>query len=135
MIFGLLAALTIAQATPAPASSPVPAASPPVATAADAAVAARAKDWLRQVQAGKIDRSQLDAAANALFTDALVSQASAQLAPLGNPTAFTLSQKAVQGTYTVYVYTVTFPTITLTESFVLDGDGKIAGLRFTKASQ
>ena len=61
--------------------------------------------------------------------------ASSQLGPLGKPTAFTLSQKMVQGNYSIYVYTVTFPTITLNEIIMLDPDGKIAGLRFTKASQ
>jgi hypothetical protein len=128
MIFGLLAAVLIAQATPVPASGAAPVASPAAATAADAAVATRAKDWLHQIQTGKVDRSQLDAKMNAALTDSTLSQVSAQIAPLGNPTAFTLTQKMVQGTNTIYLYKVTFASTTLNEIFVLDPDGKIAGL-------
>jgi hypothetical protein len=148
MIISLAVAMMIAQATPAPASSAVPAAAPapaasaapaaaasavppatPVAaTPADAGVATRAKDWLHAIQTGKIDRSQLDAQANVALTDTMLSQASAQLAPLGDPTAFTLTQKLVQGTSTIYLYKVVFPSITLNEIFVLDPDGKIADI-------
>jgi hypothetical protein len=147
MIFGLLVAMMIAQASPAPGAAAVPAAAPapassapapaasavppatPVAaTPADAAVATRAKDWLHQIQTGKIDRSQLDAQANTALTDTMLVQASAQLAPLGDPTAFTLTQKLVQGTSTIYLYKVVFPSITLNEIFVVDPDGKIADI-------
>ena len=140
MILGLLVAITIAQATPAPASSAVPAAapapaastvpaaSPVAATPADAAVATRAKDWLHQLQTGKVDRSQLDAKMNTALTDSIVAQVSTQLAPLGDPTAFALTQKLVQGTNTIYIYKVTFPSVTLNEIFALDSDGKVAGL-------
>jgi hypothetical protein len=115
-------------AAPAPAASAVPPATPVAATPADAAVATRAKDWLHAIQTGKIDRTQLDAQANVALTDTMLSQASAQLAPLGDPTAFTLTQKLVQGTSTIYLYKVVFPSITLNEIFVLDPDGKIADI-------
>jgi hypothetical protein len=62
----------------APSSAPSAA-----ATDADAAVAARAKDWLHQIQTGKIDRSQLTDKMNAALTDSMLAQVSAQLAPLG----------------------------------------------------
>jgi hypothetical protein len=126
--------MLIAQATPAPASSPVPATSPaaatPVKTADDAAVATRAKDMLHQLQTGKVDRTQLDAKANAGLTDSMLSQASAKLGPLGDPTAFVLTQKLVQGTDTIYLYKVTFPSVTLNEVFVLDSDGKVTSIFF-----
>ncbi|MGA7354845.1 MAG: hypothetical protein WBW76_05365, partial [Candidatus Cybelea sp.] len=115
-------------ASPAPAASAVPAASPVAATPADAAVATRAKDWLHQLQTGKVDRSQLDAKMNTALTDSIVAQVSTQLAPLGDPTAFALTQKLVQGTNTIYIYKVTFPSVTLNEIFALDSDGKVAGL-------
>jgi hypothetical protein len=115
-------ATLIAQA--APSATPSPAAT----SAADAAVAARAKEWLHMIQAGKIDRSQLDAKMNAALTDTMLAQVSAQLAPLGDPTSFTLADKTTQGSYTAYIYKAVFAAITLYESFVLDPDGKIAGL-------
>ncbi len=122
MILALPVTTVIAQA--APSATPSAAAT----TAADAAVAVRAKDWLHMIQAGKIDRSQLDAKMNAALTDSLLAQVSAQIAPLGDPTSFTLDNKSTANSYTVYVYKVVFPAITLFESFALDPDGKIAGL-------
>jgi D-alanyl-D-alanine carboxypeptidase len=118
-------AAVIAQA----ASTAAPAApAPPATEAGDAAVTARAKDWFHQIQAGKIDRSQLDDKMNAALTDSTVAQVSTQIAPLGNPSAFTLSKKITQGSVTAYVFAVQFPSITLYETFALDPDGKIAGL-------
>jgi hypothetical protein len=118
----LTVAAVVAQATP----SATPSAAP--TTAADAAVAARAQEWLHMIAVGKIDRSQLDAKMNAALTDATLTQVAAEIAPLGNPTSFALAAKTTIGTYTVYVYKVVFPTITLYESFALDPDGKIGGL-------
>jgi hypothetical protein len=118
----LTAAAIVAQAAPSAAPSAA------ATSAADAAVAGRAKDWLHMIQAGKIDRSQLDAKMNAVLTDTTLAQVSAQLAPLGDPTSFTFVNKSAQGSFTVYVYKVVFPAITLYESFALDSDGKIGGL-------
>lgn len=122
MIIALPVTTVIAQA--APTAAPTAAAT----SAADAAVAARAKDWLHQIQAGKVDRSQLDDKMNTALTDSALASVSAQLSPLGDPSAFTLSKKTTRGSLTVYVFAVQFPAITLYETFVLDPDGKIAGL-------
>ncbi len=95
---------------------------------ADAAVTARAKDWLHQIQAGKVDRTQLTDKMNTALTDSMLANVSAQLAPLGDPTSFTLSSKTSKSAYTVYVFTVKWPAVTLSETFAVDLSGKIAGL-------
>jgi hypothetical protein len=117
----------------AQASSTETPATPPSA-ADDAAVTARAKNWFNQIQIGTIDRSQLDAKMNAALTDATVAQVSAQIAPLGNPSVFTLSKKMTKGSVTAYVFVVEFPKVMLYETFALDPDGKIAGLLITPQS-
>lgn len=134
MIIALVAATLIAQAAPAPpppapaATSAAPASSAP--SASDAAVTARAKDLLHQLQAGKVDRSQLDDKMNASLTDSLVAQISSQLAPLGDPVGFTPQSEQKQDELTVYEYRVDFKTGSLTETYVLDASGKVAGLYF-----
>ncbi len=95
---------------------------------ANVAVTARAKDWLHQIQAGKIDRTQLTDKMNAAITDSTLASVSSQLAPLGDPTSFTLSSKTTKDVYTVYVFKVQWPSITLSETFTVDQSGKIAGL-------
>lgn len=101
-------------------------------TDADAAVTARAKDWLHQIQTGKVDRSQLTDKMNAALTDSTLASVSSQLAPLGDPTSFTLDSKASKDPYTVYVFKVVWPSVTLTETFAVDQTGKIAGLYIGK---
>ncbi len=71
---------------------------------------------------------------NAALTDSTVANVSAQIAPLGNPSVFTLSKKVTQGSVTAYVFVVQFPKVTLYETFALDPDGKIAGLLITPQS-
>ncbi|MBV8066516.1 MAG: hypothetical protein JO113_00965 [Candidatus Eremiobacteraeota bacterium] len=140
MFVALPVTTVIAQAaspSPAPAAAspaPVPAASAAPAAANDTAVTARAKDWFHQIQTGKVDRSQLDQKMNAALTDSLLANVSAQVGPLGNPSAFTLSKKASQGGISIYVFQMQFPSLTLYEIFALDADGKIAGLRLTPQS-
>ena len=108
--------------------------SPTPAATSDAAVTARAKDWLHQIQTGRVDRSQLDDKMNAALTESLLANVSAQMAPLGNPSAFTLTRKASQGGISAYIFQVQFASVTLYEVFALDADGKIAGLRLMPQS-
>lgn len=128
MIIGLPVTI-VAQAGPASAPAASPTVMPPVTPSpADVAVTTRAKDWLHQIQAGKVDRSQLDAKMNAALTDSTLAQVSSQLQPLGDPTAFTLVQRTTRENFAVYVFKVEFTSVTLYETFALDPDGKIAGL-------
>jgi hypothetical protein len=69
---------------------------------------------------------------NAALTDSMLASVSTQLVPLGDPTSFTLSAKTTKDAYTVYVFKVQWPTVTLSETFAVDQSGKIAGLYFGK---
>lgn len=107
------------------------ASAPVAATGEDTAVTARAKEWFTRIQEGDIDRAQLTADMNAALPPDKVAALATSLAPLGDPTAFVfLNEKATQGAYTVYQYGVTCPNGSLTFTFVLDPDGKVAGLFF-----
>jgi hypothetical protein len=127
---------SIASAAPTPSASASPVgltggSPPPVA---DPAVTARALEWLRRLQTGSIDRSQLNAAVNGLLTDALTKSVAAQVGPLGTPTSFTLfDRRSVAGT-TAYMYRATFASSSLFFVFGLDQAGKISGLRFLPAN-
>jgi ABC-type transporter MlaC component len=85
MLAGMFIALPVTTVIAQAAS-----ASPAAAATSDAAVTARAKDWFHQIQTGKVDRSQLDDKMNAALTDSVLSSVSAKIAPLGDPSAFTL---------------------------------------------
>jgi hypothetical protein len=132
VVAGLLTAPSAALAqtpTASPSVSPAPVSSQVV----DPKIEAMAKKWLSDVQKGQIDRSQLTDEANTAFTPALVQQVSAQLAPLGNPTAFSyVGSTSMQGV-NIYQFRVTFASGQLDEFLGLDAAGKIAGLRFTPA--
>jgi len=80
------------------------------------------------LQSGTIDRTQLDKQLNAALTDAVVKKVSAQLQTLGDPTSFTLTDKMVSGSFTIYHYRVGLATTRVYFTFTLDPDGKIAGL-------
>jgi hypothetical protein len=122
--------------SPSPTASPSATASPASGQDAGTDVDARAKEWLHRLQTGDIDRSQLDEAMNAALTPAVIKGLSAKFAPLGDPQSFTpLGQQIVPGDRMAYVYTVVFKTTTLNEVFVLDKDGKIAGIQFPPAQQ
>lgn len=129
----LIGSATAFAAADAPSPSPGASASAPASQVAGAAVAARAKEWLHRLQAGDIDRSQLTDKMSAALTADTIKQISGQLAPLGDPQSFTpLVQQSV-GDMTAYVYRVAFKATTLNFEFVLDKDGKVAGLLFPAA--
>jgi len=129
VVFALpgVAGAQTASPTQTSAASPSP-------QAADPKIVAMAKDWLDRIQANNIDRSALTDEVNSALTPALVQQVSAQLAPLGKPTAFEyLGSQVVQGV-TVYRFEATFASTKLYELLGIDASGKIAGLRFIPAS-
>jgi hypothetical protein len=86
------------------------------------------------MQTGDIDRSQLTATMNADLTPDVIKQIRAKFGALGDPLSFTpLGQQSVADDETAYVYRVVFKTTTLNEVFVLDKDGKVAGIQFPPA--
>ncbi len=104
----------------------------PSATTNDApnpAMLARAKNVFAQLQAGKIDRSQLAAGPNANFTETTVANAQKMIGSLGKPVSFVQQQATKQGDVSAAIYAVTFKNGKKVDFlFVLDAQGKIAGL-------
>ncbi len=131
-----------APAQPAPSAAPSatapgasPAAVPPAPLATEEpGITARAKDWFSRIQTGNLDRTQLTAQASAAFTDAVVKNVAAQIAPLGAPAAFTFVDKKTIGDNTAYTYKLTFASTALYYIFVLDIAGRISGLRLVPAT-
>ncbi len=118
----------VAQASPAATASP--AASP-----TDATVLAHARSWFDALQHGQLlDPSELDDRMKALMTPAIVTQGAKQLEPLGAYTGFDQVQTGTRNGDTFYVYKVTFKGAeALNFIYVVDGSGKISGLRLTPA--
>ncbi|HTX59231.1 MAG TPA: hypothetical protein VMH02_06085 [Verrucomicrobiae bacterium] len=108
-----------AQATPAPAAS----------SQADQAALDRAKDCFRSLQAGTLDRSQLDDSANMNLDVDTVKDMTAQLAPLGAPATFAQQDVSTKDGLTYYTYALAFKNGSkLNFVMVVDGAGQIAGL-------
>lgn len=122
----LFAAPLAAQAQSAPSA---PAAAP--TTPSDAVVTGWARDWLRSMQTGTIDRTQLTDEMNAALTPDTVRSVQAQLASLGQPIAVTLQRKATANGYIGYYFALRFDSGIWIEHLVLDANNKIAALRFT----
>jgi len=129
-----LAPVTVALATPAPApiATPSPYAAPtPVP---DSIVLGWARDWLRYMQTGNIvDRSHLSDGMDAYLTPDTVRSLQGQLDALGEPIAVTLIRKIPANGLTQYQYRLRFDNGLWIESLTLDGDNKIADLRFAPA--
>ena len=125
----------LAQTTPAP--------SAPSTTAENPTTTALARAQIDAFRAGKIDRTQYNADANAHITDTLVGQVSQVLGRGGSIKTFAYSGNALQGGVQVAQYVVTFerpitvpemPTLPTTadwiESIATDSSGKISYLLF-----
>jgi hypothetical protein len=108
---------------PMPASTAVP--------TADPHMLARAKSWFAMIQAGKIDRSQLNASANEALTDAKVTAAQSAVGSLGTPVSFVQQRAGSQGSINYAIYLLTFQNgQKLSFLFAVDQQGKVAGLQF-----
>jgi hypothetical protein len=134
---------TSAAAPPVPQSGgepsqPEPAGPPPVSQSAgypspaattDPAMLARAKNWFEQLQAGKIDRSQLEPNANSNLTDATIANAQSLIGNLGTPVSFVQDEAGTQGAISYAIYTVSFKSgKKVNFLFAVDPQGKVAGL-------
>jgi len=105
---------------------------PSPAPSANAAMRKRAEAAFAQLQAGKVDRSQLTPQMNAA-SDAQFKSVQASIAH-GAPTSFEQQQSFSQGGYTYAVYLVTFSDgAKVNFVFALDSQGKVAGMRVTGA--
>jgi hypothetical protein len=130
----VLVALTLSP-SPAHAQSPSPSAAASATPAANAtpnvdpALIARAKSWLKMLQAGKIDRSQLAAVMNAQLTDDKLAAVAKQIAPLGDPVTFEPITAGVKDGQNYTVFALAFGnSAKLNYVFATDPSGKISGL-------
>ncbi len=111
-------------ATPAP--SPVP--------SVDPKIEALARAWVKHMEMGTVDRSQLTARANAISTPAFLKESARQFGPLGPLTGFSfLGSQAILGPqthlpYTMYTFLATFHRGQFTWQMTLDGHGKIGAI-------
>ncbi len=95
----------------------------------DRAVTERFREALASFFQGKVDRSQYTGTANAALTPELIARTATQLKPLGAVAKIRFVGVDKLAGETVYSYSVTFTNgQTLTWRFVLDANGKIAGI-------
>jgi hypothetical protein len=98
----------------------------------DGAVTNKALEWMERIQAGSIDRTQLEPAINAKFSPQTVSLLEKSLSPLGKPYSIAFGGSKPVGATMVYRYVVVFANGAVEEYISLDRSGKIAGLVFSK---
>jgi hypothetical protein len=112
---------SVAAASPAPQAAVTP--------TPDPGILKRAQTMFASLQSGKIDRSQLDANANATIDDATIKRAHDAVVQLGTPVTFEQQNVFVRNGLTNYVYLVTFGGgQSLDFGYLLDGAGKVAGM-------
>lgn len=105
-----------------------------VATSAageDPAVTARLRDWIKRLESGNFDRSQLAPQMSAHFTPALVAEIKTEMAPLGAPQQLIYTGKTVTPRGTIYAYRAVFAAATFNLHIAIDAQGKISGLTMT----
>ncbi|HVS46003.1 MAG TPA: hypothetical protein VMS32_04995, partial [Verrucomicrobiae bacterium] len=118
---------------PAPTDTALPSG---LSTPASAAIDRLAERCFTDLQAGKIDRTQLTGAANLALPPAAVKNISKQLRPLRAPSSFVLKYTGRSGDVAEYVYRVTFDdgrAVMFGFSFDI-AQGKVAGLHFGPTS-
>jgi hypothetical protein len=127
LIVLLLPAAIAAAQTASPSPPPVYVAPTPPS---DATVLGWAREWLRYMQLGQPDRSMLDDSMNAFLSPDTLLRVQAQLNTLGEPIAVTMIRKISQNGFTEYDFRLRFDNGGWIEYFTLDGNNKIAALRF-----
>jgi|SRR5579871_1827971 len=121
---------------PQPGDTPPPMSAPAAAATADPAMLARAKNWFGQLQAGKIDRSQLTTTANTALTDDKIAGVSQAISGLGSPASFVQTSGGQQGNVSYAIYLLTFANGTkLNLFFAVDSQGKVEGLQIGQPQQ
>ena len=124
------------QASPAPTTAPsgAPSTAPAATPTPDPAIVARAKSLFKMLQTGKLDRAQLSDQANSGITDATMTQAAAQLGPLGDPVTFEQEKTGQREGSNLYLYLLTFGNGAKLAFVVgINAAGKITALGVQKA--
>jgi hypothetical protein len=119
--------------TIAPAAAQTAATASPSATTAsaspDPAILARAKTFYHALASGVVDRTQLNAQANAKLTDQTVKDVAAKLSPFGDPVTFDYVKSARQGESTLYAYLLGFRNGQKLQFVIgFDSQGKVSAL-------
>jgi hypothetical protein len=116
--------------TPMPAGGPTQGMQPSTTPSPNPQILAQAKNWFAQLQAGKIDRSQLAPGMGTSLSDQQVTNVSAQIKSLGTPVTFEQQQTMTQAGNTITAYLLTFGSgQKLLYYFAVDGQGKVSGLQ------
>lgn len=126
-----------AQEPPPPEGAPIPgnpygepsAQGATTTTATNRGLLVKAKSWFAHLQAGSIDRSQMEAGPNANLNDATVANAQKMIGSLGTPVSFVQERTGTQGNITYGIYSVTFHNGEKVDFlFAIDSQGKVASL-------
>ena len=138
MLCALLVAMLVSPQAGVIADAPpttTPAATSSASPVENPKVTALAKSQFIAFQQGKINKALYSPAAQSGFTDAIITQASQALAPLGDVKSLKLitSQQISSPPDTAYIYLVTCDKGTIQETLVLTADGLIDGLYFRAA--
>jgi hypothetical protein len=95
----------------------------------DKPLLAKAKNWFAALQAGKVDRSQMESGPNANANNATISNAPQLIAGLGTPTSFLQQSTGKRGNLTYGIYLLTFRNEKKVYFlFAIDDQGKVASL-------
>lgn len=133
LFFALCFAPVAAIAQYSPASNPDSRYNTPTPVP-DSAMLASATRWFAQLQAGKIDRSQLTPQMNAALSDAQLKNLESSVANLGTPVSFDQQLVFSQAGFTYALYRLTFANgATLGFVFAVDAERKVSGMRLTGA--
>jgi hypothetical protein len=120
--------------TPPPPGTQSEGAEPGATPAPNPQMLARAKSWFAQLQAGKIDRSQLAAGMGTALSDQQVQDVSSKIKTLGTPVTFEQQQTMTQAGNTITAYLLTFGNgQKLSFYFAVDSQGKVSGLQLRPA--
>jgi len=103
---------------------------PPTSAQLDNAIVARAKDWLEDLAARKVNRAELTPSFSAYLSDELVEREN--FAALGTLQAIVpISSTTESNGDTIYEFLVRFPRAQYHYRFVLTPEGKVDGLSLT----
>jgi hypothetical protein len=135
-LFASVTALCVGAQQPPPEGAPIqgnpygePAAGAAASTTVNRALLAKAKTWFAQLQAGKVDRSQMESGPNANLSDATIANAQKLIGNLGAPVSFVQQRAGTQGNISYGIYVVTFKNgETVDFLFAVDSNGKVASL-------
>jgi hypothetical protein len=104
---------------------------PAPAPSVDQAVSVRAMDWLRRLQTGDLDRTQLTSEFNKVLTADRVKLIVGQLGTLGKLKGYSFVGEGTSHGIRAYQFTVDFAVAKYAYLFEVDQNGHVAGILLT----